>query len=256
MGHKLGYQQWGDRGWRIFLGLSGIVATLMTSLPVQAAPDAQVLPSVPNRRKPGASRPSTEIVEAPMRRKPGSNRDLGNSACPVDPQSMTALLPPSLTTVTAAHRPTLLVALPAMAQTVPLELVVRNSQDELVYERLWWGNPQAGILPLTLPSQVASQPGDYHWYVSVICQPGDRAKDWVVEGILQKVEPKTPVQVTASLEQFQFYQSQKLSQDALSLLSQLRQDHPQDATVQALWQQTLKDLALDSAIAGLASINP
>ncbi len=255
MGHKLGYQQWGDRRWSIFLGCWGIVATLMTSLPVQAAPDAQVLPSVPNRRKPGASRPSTEVVEAPMRRKPGSNRNLGNT-CLFDPQGMMALLPPSLTTVTAASRPTLLVALPAMAQAIPLELVVRNSQDELVYEQIWWGNPQAGILSLTLPSQVVSQSGDYHWYVSAICQPGDRAKDWVVEGILQKVELKTPVSAPVSLEQFQFYQAQELSQDALNVLIQLKQANPLDAGVQALWQQTLRDLELDSAIAGLSSINP
>lgn len=252
----MGQIRFGDRGWRSFLGLSGIVATLMTSLPIQASPGKEMLPTVPNRRKPGASRPSTEVVEAPMRRKPGSNRDLGNSACLFDPQGMTALLPSSLTTVTANPSPTLLVALPAIEQKISLELVVRNGQDELVYERLWWGNPQAGILPLTLPSPVVSQADDYHWYVSVICQPGDRAKDWVVEGILQKVAVKTPQQATESLEQLQFYQAQKLSQDALSFLSQLKQARPQDATVQALWQQALTNLELDSAIAQSLPILP
>ena len=225
-------------------------------LPVQAAPAPDNSLQVPNRRKPGASRPSTEVVEAPMRRKPGASREaIAQNQCRFNPQQLTALIPPSLSTATASANPTLFFAVPSIPSHTSLELVLRNGKDELVYEQTFPGVTTAGILPIALPSHRLDSQQQYHWYLSVICNPSDRAHDLVLEGLIQRVELDPSVQQKLTQanpeERVALYQSHQLWQDEITTLVNLKQSHPQDSQVLKLWQESLKVTELDNQIESL-----
>ncbi len=213
------------------------------------------LPIAPDRRKPGGSRPGSDTVEAPMRRKPGGSRDLlSNNTCRFDPQQLTALIPQSLSSSTASASPTLFFAVPVINKQTSVEFVLRDQVDQLVYENTFSGLEQAGILPVTLPENTLKPSGEYHWYLSVICNPRDRAYDYVVEGVVQRVATLPSVLMPKGNleEQIKIYQSQNLWQDKLAVLADLKRQRPNDPQVLTLWKETLKSVNLDEAIA----VNP
>jgi len=233
----------------VLLGVSSMVGGFLPQwVHAQTSEDA---PIAPDRRKPGGSRPGSDSIEVPMRRKPGGSRDLlSNNSCQFDPQGLTALVPQSLKGATASASPTLFFAVPAISAKTSIEFVLRDQNDQLVYERTVPGLGQAGILPMTLPPNTLKSSQDYHWYLSVVCNNRDRAYDLVVEGFVQRLALDPNQKPNTDLaNQIKFYQTQNLWQDQLALLAELKRDRPNDPEVTHLWQQTLKSVNLDEAIA-------
>jgi hypothetical protein len=223
----------------VLLGVSGMVGGFLPQwVHAQTSEDA---PIAPDRRKPGGSRPGSDSVDAPMRRKPGGSRDLlSNNSCRFDSQTLTALVPESLKGTTTSASPTLFFAVPPISPETSVEFVLRDANDQLVYERTVPGLGKAGILPMTLPSNTLSASQDYHWYLSVVCNNRDRAYDLVVEGFVQRLalDPNQKQNLDLA-NQIKFYQTQNLWQDQLAFLVE----------VTNLWKQTLKSVNLDESIA-------
>jgi hypothetical protein len=233
----------------ILLGVSSMAGGFLPQgVHAQTSEDA---PIAPDRRKPGGSRPGSDSIEAPMRRKPGGSRDLlSNNSCRFDPQELTALIPESLKGATTSASPTLFFAVPPISAKTSIEFVVRDQNDRLVYENTVQGLGQAGILPMTLPPNTLSASQDYHWYLSVICNNRDRAYDLVVEGFVQRLALDANQKTNTDPEdRIKFYQTRNLWQDQLAFLVELKRDRPNDPEVKTLWQQTLKSVNLDEAIA-------
>jgi hypothetical protein len=233
----------------VLIGVSSVAGGFFPQwVHAQSADDS--LPTVPDRRKPGGSRPGSDSIEVPMRRKPGGSRDLlSNNSCRFDPQTLTALVPESLKGATASASPTLFVAVPAISPKTTVEFVLRDANDQLVYEKTMPGLGQAGILPMTLPPNTLSPSQDYHWYVSVVCNNRDRAYDLVVEGFVQRLTLDPHQKQNLDLaNQIKFYRTQNLWQDELALLVELNRDRSNDPKVADLWQKTLKSVNLDEDI--------
>jgi hypothetical protein len=191
-----------------------------------------------------------------MRRKPGGSRDeIAQNQCRFDSQQLTALIPPSLATASASASPTLFFAVPVIPSHTSLEFVLRNAQDELVYEKTFPGTTAAGILPIPLPAPGLDAQQQYHWYLSVICNPSDRAHDLVVEGLIQRVEldPSIQQKLTQAppVQKVALYQSHQLWQDEITTLVSLKQSHPNDPEVLQLLQTSLKTTDLDDQIDSL-----
>jgi hypothetical protein len=233
----------------VLLGVSSMVGGFLPQgVYAQTSEDA---PIAPDRRKPGGSRPSSDSIEAPMRRKPGGSRDLlSNNSCRFDPQKLTALIPESLKGATTSASPTLFFAVPPISSNTSLEFVLRDANDQLVYEKTVSGLGQAGILPMALPPNALSSSQDYHWYLSVICNNRDRAYDLVVEGFVQRLALDLDQKQNLDLaNRIKFYQTRNLWQDQLAFLVELKRDRPNDPEVTNLWKQTLKSVNLDESIA-------
>lgn len=232
------------------IGVSTVVGSVFPTWVYAQNPEDSV-PIVPDRRKPGGSRPGSDSIEVPMRRKPGGSRDLlSNNSCRFDPQELTALVPQSLSGATASASPTLFFAVPAISPKTSVEFVLRDQADQLVYERTMPGLGQKGILSITLPPQTLTSSKDYHWYLSVVCNGRDRAYDLVVEGFVKRLSIDLTQKPDANLEEkLGFYQTKKLWQDQLSFLVELKRDRPNDPLVLSVWQQTLKSVNLDESIA-------
>ncbi len=232
------------------ISISSLTGYITPAL-VQAQNPEELIPVIPDRRKPGGSRPASDAIEAPMRRKPGGSRDLlSNNSCRFDPQQLTALVPQSLSGATASASPTIFFAVPAIAKNTAIEFVIRDQKDKLVYEKTSPGLDQSGILSISLPPNTLNSSQDYHWYLSVICNNRDRAYDLVVEGFVQRVAGEFNQKQTANLEdKIHFYQTQNLWQDQLTFLAELKRDRPNDPFIVNLWQKTLKSVNLDENIA-------
>lgn len=233
----------------VVVGVSSMVGGFLPQwVHAQTSEDA---PIAPDRRKPGGSRPGSDSIEAPMRRKPGGSRDLlSNNSCRFDPQELTALVPESLKGATASASPTLFFAVPPISPETSVEFVLRDANDQLIYEKTLPGLGQAGILPMTLPPNTLSASQDYHWYLSIVCNNRDRAYDLVVEGFVQRLALDPNQKQNLNLvNQIKFYQTRNLWQDQLAFLVELKRDRPNDPEVADLWQKTLKSVNLDEAIA-------
>jgi hypothetical protein len=199
----------------------------------------------------------------PTRRVGGGSRTgCTLAARPCTP--LLALVPDGLLQ-TASNAPTLFFYVPSIesSEKVQIELVIRDENDRLVYERTFPTTGREGILEVTLnPS--ATFPGleidrSYHWYLSIIRDPGDRSRDDLVEGWVKRVSPpiaSRPLAELTPLERVLWYESAQLWPETLSELVRLQRSHPGDLQVSRLWQETIAALQLPFSMGEAIVQNP
>ncbi len=212
----------------------------------------------PLRRKPGSTR--EEVIVSPLRRKPGSTRSdialllqdqkskQGSYHCNSDIYQLTALIPENLQLKTTQATPTLYFKMPSLPTPTEMEFVLQDEQRQVVYAATLRGNPQAGIMALTLPpSQELQVNQNYRWYLSVICDANRRERDLVVEGLIQRVELDATTRQSLShasrQEQIRLYQAQGLWQDALQTVVTAYQESHEAALI-PVWQSLLIEINL------------
>ena len=184
----------------------------------------------------------------PIHRIGGGSR--GNCLTPGG--QLVALVPEHSVGLTTSTTPQLFFSIPKTKKTHLLELVVRNQQDELVYDTQIATIEGSGIIALQLPENLVpeSLPTDenYHWYLSLICNEQNRAHDLVVSGWLRRIEiePNISQQLQAPhpLAQANLYQQQGIWHDALSAVVEAQKtEHQRDAAL-AKWTELLTALGL------------
>ncbi|MEG3436810.1 DUF928 domain-containing protein [Pannus brasiliensis CCIBt3594] len=188
----------------------------------------------------------------PTRRVGGGSR----TGCLPDSRfcsTVMALVPDGLLRTTKAS-PTLLFYLPSIAnpRNARLEFVLRDENDRLVYEKIFTSNGEAGILEFALdPSATfAGLESDrtYQWYLSIVRDPSDRARDEVVEGWIQRVPLQTTlarqVEALSPIDRVKWYESENLWTEVLSELAKLKQSNPENEQISRLWREAIAALAL------------
>ena len=185
----------------------------------------------------------------PTRRIGGGTR---RDSCAYNQESLIALIPANFVGMTTSLYPTFFFYLPQTEQPQTVEFVLRNPQDELVYEASFDAAGQPGVISFNLPSQ-ETEPlllnQDYHWYLSLICDPENRAQDLVVEGIIRRIELE-PVaasqlnQLKAS-EKVDFYLQADLWYDAIATLAQLKSVSANQAELSVKWTKLLQSVGLE-----------
>ena len=184
----------------------------------------------------------------PIHRIGGGSR--GNCIAPGG--QLVALVPEHSVGLTTSTSPQLFFSVPKTQKTHLLELVVRNQQDELIYETLLETKDQAGIIVLKLPEHLVQESlptqENYHWYLSLICNQRNRAHDVVVSGWLRRIEIESNIhqQLQASnlLAQAHLYQQQGIWHDALSAVVQAQKMANHRREAQAKWTELLTALGL------------
>ena len=184
----------------------------------------------------------------PIHRVGGGSR--GN--CIANQGQLVALVPENTVGVTASTTPQLFFSIPETNKTHLLEFVVRNQQDELVYETLLETKDQAGIIAIELPENLQQESlktnEHYHWYLSMICNQQKRSHDIVVEGVLKRIEIEPglsqKLQNANAIEQANLYQQQGIWHDALSIVAQEQKTSKDRGAVQAKWTELLSALGL------------
>lgn len=186
---------------------------------------------------------------APGRREGGGTR--GN--CLRGNPPLIALVPVTNFGTTLKAQPTFYWHVPTT--TTPLaEFVLLDADDNEVYRTTFDLNGNSGIIELALEDQ-ADAPTlevgqDYHWYFSLICDPGDRSGDIFAEGWIQRIA--APASLTSRLaatpenDRATVYAEAGIWYDALSSLAALRQTQPRNPTISTQWATLLRSVGLDT----------
>ncbi|WP_242037857.1 DUF928 domain-containing protein [Tolypothrix sp. FACHB-123] len=194
----------------------------------------------------------------PGRRIGGGTR----GECSSNAGRLMALVPQNNLALTQQAYPNILFHIPQTSKPTTIEFVLQDDSRKSVYEKTFTkdaSNTKADageIINLRwldaqfLPELAIDK--KYHWYLSIICDPENRANDIVVHGWIKRVavEPNLAKKIErASLvERAHIYAQAGLWQDALATLAELRYSQPQDSQLAASWTQLLNSEKL-SAIA-------
>lgn len=174
---------------------------------------------------------------------------------------LTALVAPNNLGITTASHPSFMFYVPAMVSDQAAEFVLRNSNDELIYETAFRVEKAGGIINVeTATSDIAALNlnENYHWYFSIIPEINDRANDVAVDGIIQRVDPEKwfiQQEVDATLleqasEQNPLLHARLLRKkadlwhDAAIALGELLQTNPNDIEIASEWHQLLETAGL------------
>lgn len=186
----------------------------------------------------------------PGRRVGGGTR----GECPIEAKRLTALVPENNLGLTVADYPTFFFYVPKSPMPTTVEFVLLDDSDRQVYETSFMTLGTEGVINLSLPPNAGLPPltigKNYHWYFSVVCNPVNRAEDIFVEGWVQRVEldPILAIKLDkASMqERVNLYAAAGLWHEAITTLTNLRRDRPNDPTIIANWIQLLQSVELDT----------
>lgn len=189
------------------------------------------------------------VAGLPGRRVGGGTR----GECVAEGKQFTALVPTSNLGKTTSPYPNLYFYLPTDSTPSKLEFVLRDSADRLVYETVISASQRSGIMVLDLASFAPDLPplaegARYQWYLSMLCDPQNRAQDVVLEGWLERSAPSA--QLAQSLKQAS--QSEEASLywqagfwlDALDVIAGLRAEAATQPTLFQQWSALLNAVDL------------
>ncbi|WGV24218.1 DUF928 domain-containing protein [Halotia branconii] len=157
---------------------------------------------------------------------------------------------------TTAEYPSFLFYVPQIPKVTSLELVVR---DDKTFEKLQTvaltPNKQSGIVRANLTSQTGKPLAlnkEYTWVFSVICGNNSRDTDWALEGKVKRVQPNEnlnlDLETAAPQEQVEIYVENKLWENALRTVADLRRQNPNDAEIKQYWQELLKSVDFQNEV--------
>lgn len=207
-----------------------------------------VLPPLPPGQPPGG------------RRYGGARR----GTCPVGNPALTALVPlteqpTSIMNVwglTTVERPTFWFYTPyAKGSSYPADFVLLDEESNPIYRQDIVLPSEPGVISVSLPTTAPSLSvgKQYRWFFNVYCENQKQQAPIYVEGVIQRVNLKPAIahqlQQAQPRQQVAIYASNGIWYEALTTLAQLRQNSPQDATLQQEWQDLLIFVGLNDIAA-------
>jgi hypothetical protein len=185
------------------------------------------------------------------RRDGGSRGDENNCLSTADEGDLIALIPEKSIGMNVSASPQLFFYVPQINNQKILEFVLRNEQDQLIYEAFMTTEGQ-GIISVVIPANVNSNllktEQNYHWYLSIICNPQQRSRDLVVEGWLRQETMDTASQQKLNsatvIEQAELYHQQGFWYDALAVLAKNPNSQREQPMIRAKWSELLKSVGL------------
>lgn len=190
----------------------------------------------------------------PTHRRDGGSRG-GNNQCLAGTKhrDLIALIPEKSVGINAAKSPELFFYIPKVKQQQTLEFILRNEQDELIYEAFLTTTGEGIIsveVPVDIQSNLLETEENYHWYLSLICDFQQRSRDIVVEGWLRQsninLATKQKLTTTNLVEQAALYHQQGFWYDALAILADNHQsaNEQEQPIIREKWSELLKSVGL------------
>ncbi|MGB5637173.1 MAG: DUF928 domain-containing protein [Waterburya sp.] len=186
------------------------------------------------------------------RRDGGSRGSRDNCIADAENQKLMALIPDKTIGINASASPKLFFYVPPVNNQRTLEFVLRNEQDELMYEA-FLSTEGDGIMSVEVPTDVSSNllktDEHYHWYLSMICDHQQRSRDIVVEGWMRQesidLATQEQLSIASSTEQAEVYSEQGFWYDALSVLAENQDSVTEQPIVRQKWSEMLKSVGLE-----------
>lgn len=145
---------------------------------------------------------------------------------------------------TASKNPTFYYYLPKTTAQLG-ELVITDESDHKVYQTTFNLPKQPGIIRLPVsPSPALSADKFYQWSLKIICNPQQRGKDIVLEGILEykplDEQELSQLSKVNPLEKAKFFARKGIWLDTLDNTAKIRSQSPQD------WTELLQSAGLEN----------
>ncbi|MEH2400819.1 DUF928 domain-containing protein [Nostoc sp.] len=187
----------------------------------------------------------------------------GEPICPLTKPKLTALVPftesdevINVWGQTTLERPSWFFYVP-YTKNSPYEVeFVLQDQDSNEISRPPIALPdKPGVIRVSLPSTAPALAlnKQYRWFFTINCNKQTISPPTFVEGVIVRVELNPTVvkklQTTELLKRYAIYAENGIWYDALTILAQLRQKNPEDATLQAEWRHLLGQTHLDDIVA-------
>ncbi|WP_413162998.1 DUF928 domain-containing protein [Capilliphycus salinus ALCB114379] len=180
----------------------------------------------------------------------GTRGNDDGSICTKGEIPLTALIPNETETETVSPHPDLFVFVPEnTAQQGQFTMVDEAGND--VYIETFDLPEKAGIVQISLPETVSLEVGQtYEWIFTLLCSTSDPNKVEFVKGKIKRTELsedlKTKIEAAKEpLEQAKLYAQERIWQDTLMIVAQLRESHSAEL------QQLLESVGLNGMIASL-----
>lgn len=198
-------------------------------------------------KKPKKSK-NINYEDLPHNRRDGGSR--GN--CLANGKDFVALVPDRPINKTALISPQILFYVPPTEEPKEIEFILRDREDELVYKTLMQTTDRSGIMSVTIPEQVKENTrefdGDYHWYLSLICNSKQRSQDIVLEGWIEYIElnnsVKEKINLSDSISKSNLLQQEGIWYDALSVLTEQQNSDFDLSLISTKWSQLLESIGL------------
>ncbi|MBD2311792.1 DUF928 domain-containing protein [Desertifilum sp. FACHB-1129] len=176
--------------------------------------------------------------------------------CGLVEPALTALIPKHARGLTLTESPTFWFYVPyAVEQAHRLEFQILDSKNKRLYRTSFTLPQNSNLVSLTLPATHPLKSEEtYIWSFSVYCNPQIPNAFANVGGLIKR--PNSSVSLQQQIEQAQtlqekaiVYANHKIWYDALNSLAQLRCQEPENALIQADWQEALKSVEGLEAVA-------
>jgi hypothetical protein len=186
---------------------------------------------------------------APGNRQGGATR----GGCSSKNQSLTALVPATNLGTTTAEYPALFFYVPKTSVQTPLEFALLDQNDSPIYKTNIAPKQAPGIVKVSF-SNLKGVPRlesgkNYHWYLSIICDPQDRSADIAVDGWIKRIQPDpalaNELQQTKPGERVPLYEVGGVWYDTVAALAETRQSNPNNSALADEWAGLLKAVGLD-----------
>ncbi|MEH2421858.1 MAG: DUF928 domain-containing protein [Nostoc sp.] len=192
--------------------------------------------------------------------------------CPLTKPDLTALVaftkqPNSVINVwgkTTVERPSWFFYVP-YTKNLPyeVEFVLQDQDSNDIYRKAIALPDKAGVIRVSLPTTAPALTLDkqYRWFFTIDCDKQKDSPPTFVNGVIKRVELNPAavkeLQTAEPLKRYAIYAQNGIWYEALMTLAQLRQKNPQDAALQAEWQNLLSSIGLkDIAAESILSDKP
>ncbi|BAY62551.1 hypothetical protein NIES22_26250 [Calothrix brevissima NIES-22] len=179
----------------------------------------------------------------------------GSSYCVQKNQLLTALLPKENIGLTFSERPSFFWYVPKdTVKTAQFSILVEGDEnsieDDVVYETTLNVPDKPGIMKFTLPetSTPLKVGKRYHWYLTLVCDRQNPAKNPNLEGWVERVQPEA--KLSKALEQADLrkrpalYADAGIWHEAITSLVALRCAEPNNFKVTADWRKFFQSVNL------------
>ncbi|BDA67807.1 Protein of unknown function DUF928 [Rivularia sp. IAM M-261] len=224
---------------------------------------AEIKPILPVSSKQVLHSVNKEFVrpKLPEGTPPGGRRTGGGrrDTCPSTTPKLTALMPETeepatvknVWGLTTSERPTFWFYLPyTKSSKYPTEFVLLNEKSSPVYKEEVSLPEQPGIISVKIPGSIPALEVNkqYRWFLSVYCDKEKQAPPIYVEGVVSRVNLTATIhqqlQTAQPLQRFAIYAQNGIWHQALATLIQLKQQNPQNTTIQTDWKNLLTNIGL------------
>jgi hypothetical protein len=161
--------------------------------------------------------------------------------------------------LTTSDRPTLWFYVPYTQSSGGMaDFVLQDEDANPIYETNVNLPQQPGVIGVSTKNAPALQVGKrYRWFLNIYCDQKKESFAFYVEGVIQRTNLNATINQklqTASLsQQVGIYAENSIWHEAITILAQLRQKNPTDASLQAEWQNLLEGINLGD-VAGKAIV--